>query len=736
MSNDPSTDERVLKDAQRTIERIVEAMKTALDDELAVQQMEYDQVFGVNSMQFAMYQTLVMTFFQDHQMLASLNLKRTRPDLSHGVPEQKRAYLMEVIAERVSSAVPPAVQQQSQSAGQNSGMQVSEAWQQQPQPAPQAPAANWLDPQPAAPQQPAPGDWLNQPTAKERPPATAWPTNEDSSTWTLKPGGGQPPAIPANSANGSGAAWAPSSNSWPTPEDQKQGQSSSAWPTVPEPAQVIQSENNWPGSQTNTPGWADQPGAKQAPPAAAWPASNSGAAPAPSNAIAMPQPPVAPPGVTRPDFNTPIGESGMSGTWTLPPKPDDPPAPAWDGSGRPSPTAAPPAPAWGEPSTGAPQPGSNGNYGVPGQPTVGQLPAAAWSTPATPSQEMSAWNQPTPAPTQGLAATPPAPAWSAPGGAMPTPEGSSNQTIQPWQNRANGGPQQPWQPEQPQPAWQAPPASVTQSGLPAQPAAVTPPAWEAPPASITQAQPAPQQPWQSPPANQQWQQPTPQPQMQQPAPVQQQPPAQQPWQTPGTISSAGNWANQPAGHAGQQPYPPQPAPSNQMQNQQMPYQQMPMQGAPQMQPVPPSPMQQMPPIPTSLPAPQEQQGWTPPDSPWGGAEGNGAAPWSQNGMPPQAGSPPTQYPSNNGQPDPYQNQQGQYPSNGQGQYGSLPPQAAPNQQMPAADDMSINFSQNNQPPQNTGGTLSGVLRQMRNADNKPKREEEERQDNYNPNTAW
>lgn len=50
--------------------------------------------------------------------------------------------------------------------------------------------------------------------------------------------------------------------------------------------------------------------------------------------------------------------------------------------------------------------------------------------------------------------------------------------------------------------------------------------------------------------------------------------------------------------------------------------------------------------------------------------------------------------------------------------------------------MSINFSQNNPPPQNTGGTLSGVLRQMRNADNKPKREDEDRQDNYNPNTAW
>ncbi len=527
MSNDPSTDERVLKDAQRTIERIVEAMKTALDDELAVQQMEYDQVYGVNSMQFAMYQTLVMTFFQDHQMIAGLNLKRSRPDLSHGVPEQKRAYLMEVIAERVSSAAPPAVQPQPQTGVPNPGMPGAAAWQQQPQPAAQAPAANWLDPQPAAPAQPSPGDWLNQPAAKERPPATAWPTNEDSSTWTLKPGGGQPPPIPANSGNGSsGAAWSAASNSWPTPEDQKQGQSSSGWPTVPETAQVIQSENKWSGAQTGSPGWADQPGSKQAPPAAAWPASNSGAAPAPTDAVSMPQPPVAPQGVVRPNFNTPIGESGLSGTWTIPPKPADPPAPAWDSSGKPGANAAPPAPAWGEPSAGAPQSGSNGNYSEQSnQPAPGQVPAAAWSPPSTPSQEMSAWNQPAPAPapTQGLAATPPAPAWSAPGGAMPTPEGSSNQTTQPWQNPASGGPQQPWQPEQPQPAWQAPPASITQSGLPAQPAAVSPPAWEAPPASITQPQPAPQQPWQSPPANQPWQQPAPQApqQMQQPLPMQQ-----------------------------------------------------------------------------------------------------------------------------------------------------------------------------------------------------------------------
>jgi len=66
----------------------------------------------------------------------------------------------------------------------------------------------------------------------------------------------------------------------------------------------------------------------------------------------------------------------------------------------------------------------------------------------------------------------------------------------------------------------------------------------------------------------------------------------------------------------------------------------------------------------------------------------------------------------------------------------MPPQGY--QQPPGStEDLSINFAQNNQQPQNVGGTLSGVLRQMRNNDqNNRKQDEDERKENYNPNTAW
>jgi hypothetical protein len=717
-NNDPNSDERVLKDAQKTIERVVEAMRTALDDELALQQMEYDQVFGINSMQFAMYQTLVMTFFQDHQMLAGLNLKRSRPDLSQGVPEQKRAYLMGMIAERVASA-PSSQEQQNQNVApqpvapqpsQGGFGQTADPWGQQAQPATPAPAANWLEPQPAAQAQPNPGDWLNQSNSTERPPSKAWPqASDDSSTWTLKPGGGQPPALPAPSGDSSdgsnGAAWAAAANSWPTPESQAGG--SSAWPAVPEQPK--------PAAST----WADQPGGAKQPPPAAWPASNNGGAPAPAPAIALPQPPVAPLGVARPAFSSPIGESGQSGTWSLPPDavgftkpvPGQPPAPAWDSNSKPVPAAS----AWNEP-------GISGNE--PSNMVSATPPAPAWGTPGAPAQEIQQWNPGAHAP-----ATAPSPAWSAPTSGMPVPESAPAPVEQPaqWQPPAAPSSTQARQTSAPGPApapsWQVPPASVTQSQLPAaQAPAPAQPAWEAPPAYITQnslpAQPQAWQPPHNPSMPQPWQQPAaptlpPQPQMPQSQP--------QPWQNQSPAAAA-PW-DQPGQTNGQQQYiqPGQPQ-YGQVQNGQQP----PQIGQPQPLPMPPQVMPQQ---------AQPQQAWTPPETPWGtppAPDGNGAAPpWAaQNGMPLPAGSPqpPAGYPGNNGQ---------QYPANGQGQAPNqvgLPPQAGtpPN----SIEDMSINFNQNNQPNQNAGGTLSGVLRQMRSNEVNKKREDETSQESYNPNTAW
>jgi hypothetical protein len=500
LSSDPSSDERVLRDAQKTIEKVVEAARVALDDELALQQMEYDQVYGLNSMQFAMYQTLVMTFFQDHQMLASLNLKRSRPDLSPGINESKRAALMEVIAQRVSSGTPALQQPIAQHQQQQQQMQelqgASPAWQSgasQPPPPPawgpppSSPAApnnaNWLEqPSPAKAESSA-GDWLNSPGSSDRPQPTAWPkspdSGQDAANWTLKPGSGQIPIPPANSDNGS--SWnSGSSNGWPTEAPAKT--SETGWPTQPAPAAKKEAESAWPTAAAAQAAWPEPPAnSKQLPPAA-WPAANSGSPPK----QVEPLPTTAPQSdVVRPAWSAPIGESGQSGTWSLDPnnRPGGPPAPAWSSQNS-DPAASwntqqrpaqPPQPAW-QQGAEAQQPSPQ-----PPQPPQVHTQQGAWNTNPGGS---------------------PQPAWS-PEQANPV---QSNQQ-QPWQAPAPGNganPSQPWQPGSPAPASTAPPpAWQNTSQTPVQPQQ----SWQGPNEPTPQPQSAPQPAWQTqqPAPNQTWQ---------------------------------------------------------------------------------------------------------------------------------------------------------------------------------------------------------------------------------------
>lgn len=688
MSSDPSSDERVLRDAQKTIEKVVEAARVALDDELAVQQMEYDQVYGLNSMQFAMYQTLVMTFFQDHQMLASLNLKRSQRDLSPGVNESKRAQLMEVIAQRVSTGTQPVApsSQAPASQGQSGSWANGGASQSPPPPAWGVPGgapvptnnANWLD-KPVAQDkaEPSAGDWLSKPGTPERPPSSAWPTSGDGSAdgpaWTVKPGGGGLPPVPSES-NGS---WSNAPSGWPS-DKSKSGES--AWPQ-PAAAPAQPQAANTPNQTTDSPwpapsqasSWPEQPGANKQLPPAAWPASNSGSAPKQPEA---PAPPASPPGGVRPSWGAPIGESGQSGTWTLDSKPAAPPAAAWTSPNAPetlannwntpqqaaapaqaqaqvSQSVSSSAPAWAE------QPVPQGSW--TSSSNSGELPQPAWQSNLGQNAAPPA-NQPWQAPT----ANSPAPQWQSGPNPVPAPSQPAAPSW-PQQNPSVIAPSAvPAQP--PQPAWQAP------AGVPPQPA------WQSPPAS-----PQPQ-PWQSGAPN------TP--------PQQQAQPAPQPWTPPG-VPSAG---------PGAQPW------------------------------TPPGP-------PTMFPGNNGTSGANGVAQPGS----NGLPPAGSNGSTPTAawqtgtGMTPPAMP----QPQPaYQTQQAQYPTGQdfqnptqyQTQYTLQDPtqqQAYQQQQQPSAntEDMSISFSQ--QPPQGqNGATLGGVLRQMRNFDNTRKREDEQPPESYNPNNAW
>lgn len=687
MSSDPSSDERVLRDAQKTIEKVVEAARLALDDELAVQQMEYDQVYGLNSMQFAMYQTLVMTFFQDHQMLASLNLKRSQRDLSPGVNESKRAQLMEVIAQRVSTGAQGTgnpgrmpVQQGQQGAWQNGGSQSppGPAWG-VPGGAPvQTNNANWLDqPAPQTTTDTSAGDWLSKPGTPERPPSSAWPTTGDGGgngpNWTVKPGGGQLPSAPAPSESNGG--WSSSPNGWPS-EKSKTGEGAWPQPTSASPVQAQATaaptpttESPWPvPSQASS--WPEQPGAvnKQLPPAA-WPASNSGNPPTPPEVPA----PAEQQGVVRPAWSTPIGDSGQSGTWTLDSKPAAPPAAAWTNSnGQESPTS----------NWNAPQPAASVQTQTS---TSGNSPAPAWAEQPVPQ---GSWNAPT---NPGEL---PQPAWQNNSG-----QNSVSSGGQPWQAPSPSAPTQQWQsganpaPAAPQPAaqpWQQQNPSVittsASSGQPPQPAWAAPtggppqPAWQSQPSA------PPQQPWQ--------------------AGAPQAPPPQQPQQSPQSWTPPGL----PAQGQSAQPWTPPGAPAMTHGGNSMPGANGTSQAG-------------------ANGVPQPGSNGTPPPAAW--QTGTGMTPPVMPQPQPQLAyqAQQTQYPTGQDYPNPAQ-YQAQYPSQDQAQQQMYQQQPSGN-----TEDMSISFSQQAPQGQN-GATLGGVLRQMRSFDNTRKREDEQPPDSYNPNNAW
>lgn len=70
---DEGQDNRVHKDAVETIEKVIQSAKTILADEFAIQQMEYDELYGVNSKEYVAYQNLVTNYLNHRGLLADLD---------------------------------------------------------------------------------------------------------------------------------------------------------------------------------------------------------------------------------------------------------------------------------------------------------------------------------------------------------------------------------------------------------------------------------------------------------------------------------------------------------------------------------------------------------------------------------------------------------------------------------------------------------------------------------------
>jgi|AGTN01.2.fsa_nt_gi hypothetical protein len=70
---DEGQDNRVHKDAVETIEKVIQSAKTILADEFAIQQMEYDELYGVNSKEYIAYQNLVTNYLNHRGLLADLD---------------------------------------------------------------------------------------------------------------------------------------------------------------------------------------------------------------------------------------------------------------------------------------------------------------------------------------------------------------------------------------------------------------------------------------------------------------------------------------------------------------------------------------------------------------------------------------------------------------------------------------------------------------------------------------
>ncbi len=64
--------ERIQKDAAATVEKIIQATQEALQDELAIQQMEYEQLYGLNSPQWDEYLKAIAQKLQGQGIGANL----------------------------------------------------------------------------------------------------------------------------------------------------------------------------------------------------------------------------------------------------------------------------------------------------------------------------------------------------------------------------------------------------------------------------------------------------------------------------------------------------------------------------------------------------------------------------------------------------------------------------------------------------------------------------------------
>ncbi|HMP54607.1 MAG TPA: hypothetical protein PKD05_23870, partial [Candidatus Melainabacteria bacterium] len=61
--------DRVSEDAARSLQNILNSVRTAVENEFAIQQMEYDELYGVDSEEYETYQNKIGTWLKTNKLI-------------------------------------------------------------------------------------------------------------------------------------------------------------------------------------------------------------------------------------------------------------------------------------------------------------------------------------------------------------------------------------------------------------------------------------------------------------------------------------------------------------------------------------------------------------------------------------------------------------------------------------------------------------------------------------------
>lgn len=287
-NNNSSQNDRVNEDAAKSLQNILNSVRTAVENEFAIQQMEYDEMYGVDSEEYERYQNKVGSWLKTNKLIdmvadllpLSLMMDMASPNYQDPSPPPN----IDPAATPDPAAVQPATQL-TPAEPQNPWAQPQET------PAPIAPAPAPDTPPETFPQQVAVADSTNTPvsqteienpwavTTEEQPgnvqPANAWEAPQDAAATDQNANyqqfqtdsTQQAPQYPQNSPVESNNPWAVTEEE-PVAPQQAPVESQNPWAappaeaSFPQPPQPPEPVQNQPQAQKLNP-WGAPPAMPQ-----------------------------------------------------------------------------------------------------------------------------------------------------------------------------------------------------------------------------------------------------------------------------------------------------------------------------------------------------------------------------------------------------------------------------------------------------------------------------------------